>query len=440
VGDEQVAQAGADAQPAADGVHDSLWRSPDFVKFISGQSISLLGTQFTLLALPLSAVVVLHATAAQMGILYALQFGPALAIGPFVGVWLDRGRRRPAMVLSQVGSMVVLGTIPLAFLAHALTLQLVFVVACLAGVASTVYTIAQNSFLPSLVDRRHLVDANSHYAAAQTAAQLAGPSAVGLLMRWVSPPLAIAVDTASFLVGAVTAASIRTKEAKPVPAEVRRHVIGEIRDGFRALWADPIVRPIVTSLSLLNLGTYTTIAVYVLFFVGRRGVSPTLIGLIFAAGALSSLLGARLARRFVRRWGVGLVLIGSGIWLSAGRSVIVLAAWSPGVLVIPFLLTGQVIGGGALMTFNVLQQSIRQAVIPSHLLGRIQSSVLVTVWTAQVMGALLGGALGQWLGLPLTFLVGGLLNSMGLIPLVTSRLRSFRELPARRATTGADRQ
>jgi MFS family permease len=168
--------------------------SREFVKFWIGQSVSLLGNQFTLLALPIAGAVTLHATALEMGVLGALRFAPALLIGLPAGLWADRTRRKPLLVWSQAASAVALGTIPAAALMHVLTLGQLFAVAFLAGAAATVQNIALPAHVPSIAGRDHLVEANTRIQASLTVANLIGPGLAGAAVQLLTAPIAIGFD------------------------------------------------------------------------------------------------------------------------------------------------------------------------------------------------------------------------------------------------------
>lgn len=415
-------------RPAAS-TSPTLWRHPEFLKFWAGQSVSLFGTQFSFLAIPLTAALTLHASPAQMGLLGAAQFAPGLVFGLFIGVWLDRARRRPVMVLTQLASMVALATVPIAALVRLLTLPHLYAVAFVAGTAGAAYSVAQSSFLPTLVGREHLVEANAKFQTSRTIAQLAGPGIAGWMVQLITAPLAIAFDAASFLVGTLTAAWIRTREDAPSAPEARRHIVSEARHGLAFLWAEPLVRSTSLILILANFGSLLSAAVFVLLFVGHLGVTPAQLGLVWAMGSLSSLLGAQLAKPVVRRLGLGPVLVAACFLYSVGGLGAVAAAFAARPAVLPLLVADGLVTGLALMTFNVSQQAIRQAVIPNHLLGRVQAGLLVLVYAGQVLGSLAGGALGQVAGLRTALVVGAALVWLCVLPAVFSPLRGLPEVP-----------
>src|SRR5215472_706258 len=235
----------------------------EFTKFWLGQTVSLLGSQFTLLALPIAAAVSLHATALEMGFLGALRFAPAILVGLPAGVWLDRTRRKPILVASQAVSAVALATIPAAALLHALSIGQLYAVAFVAGAAATVQGIAQTAFLPTVAGREHLVAANTRMQSSFTVANLIGPGIAGAAVQALTAPIAIVFDAASFVVGAVTSAWTRVHEVMPQPQP--RRVVTDIVEGQAWLLRQPLVRAISLTIVINNGGSNVTTAVFVLY-------------------------------------------------------------------------------------------------------------------------------------------------------------------------------
>src|SRR5215467_5542346 len=407
----------------------SLLRDPEFLKFWGGQSISLLGSQFTLLALPIAAAVTLHATPAEMGVLTALAFAPGLLLSMVAGVWLDRARRRPVLVVTQVASAAVLATVPLAAAAQVLSIGQLYVVELLAGSAATFNGLAQISFLPTLVGRGRLVEANARYQASATVASLVGPGLAGAAVQLLTAPIAIAADAASFLVGAVTAGWLRVREP-PVERAPRRHVAREVAEGLALLWRQPLVRGITGTLLIANAGGGMGTAVAVLLFVGRIGLTPTQYGLSFVASSLSSLLGALLIRPLQRRAGLGPVMVLATVLVAAGVLVRVGAAFATVPLAFPLLVASGLVGGFGLMTYNVPQRAIQQAVIPDRMLGRATAGVSLAVSTASVAASLAGGLLGQVAGLRWTLVVAAAITVLCVLPTALGPLAALRDVPA----------
>ncbi len=244
-----------------------------------------------------------------MGLLGAVEFAPGLILGLVAGVVLDRVRRRPTMVAAQATSAAVLATIPAAAALHVLSMPQVYAVGFVAGVASTFYGVAQAAFLPTLVSRDRLIEANAHFQTSATAASLVGPGLAGIAVQLLTAPIAVGADAASFVVGAATAAWLRTTEPQLVDRSKHHRPFSEAIEGLALTWRHPLVRGIVATLAIANAGAGMSRAVFVLLFVQRIGVSPAQLGLVFAASGFSSLVGAQVIRRLQRHAGLGAVMI-----------------------------------------------------------------------------------------------------------------------------------
>jgi len=387
----------------------------------------MLGNQFTQLALPIAAAVALHATAIEMGFLGAMRFAPAILIGLPAGVWLDRTKRKPVLVVSQLVSAAALATIPAAAVLHALTIGQLYVVAFLAGGAATFQGIAQTAFVPSIVGRDRLVEANSRIQSSLTVANLLGPGVAGAAVQALTAPVAITFDAFSFLVGYLTSAWTRAHET--APSGPGHRPLAEAIEGQVWLWRQPLVRAITLTIVLNNGGGNVTFAVFILYFVTQVGITPFQLGLIFAIGGVASLLGAQLSRPLVARGWLGPVMaVGAGL-VVLGQAGTLVAAFAPRHEVLAILIAFSALTGISLMVYNINQQSIRQAVTPDRLLGRVQSGVFVLVALAQVAGSLLGGTIGQVAGLRTAIAIGVLITLTSALPSILSPLRKLRRVP-----------
>ena len=402
--------------------------SREFLKFWVGQSVSMLGNQFTLLALPIAAAVTLHANAAEMGVLGAMRFGPGILFGFPAGVWLDRNRRKPILVASQAVSAIALATIPAAALLHHLTIGQLYAVAFVAGAAATVQVIGVPAIVPALAGRDRLVQANTRIQSSFTVSNLVGPGLAGAAVQAFTAPLAIAADAASFVVGAVMTAWTGVNEVLPPPSGCR--TFADAVEGQAWMWRQPLVRAITLTILINNAGGNVIFAVYVLYFVTRVGITPAQLGLIFAVVGASALLGAQLARPLLARERLGLVMVGGASLVVLGQTGALVAAYSPPRAAFPILVAFGALLGSGLMIYNINQQAIRQAVTPDRLLGRTQSGVFVLVAVASVVGSLLGGEIGQSVSLRAALAVGVALNLISVVPTIFSQLRKLRTVPA----------
>jgi MFS family permease len=372
--------------------------------------------------------VTLHATALEMGLLGAMRFAPAILVGLPAGVWLDRTRRKPVLVVSQAVSAAALATIPAAALAHMLSIGQLYAVAFIAGAAATTQGIAQTAFVPTIAGRDRLVHANTRIQSSLTVANLLGPGAAGVAIQAFTAPVAIAFEAATFAIGSLTSAWSRVNEH--IPATTGRRHLSDALEGQSWLWREPLVRSISLTIVINNGGTNVTLAVFVLYFVTQVGITPAQLGLIFAIGGLSSLLGARLSRPLMDRGWLGPMMAAGAGLVVIGQAGSLIAAYAPRAQAFWILLVFSAVLGCSLMVYNVNQQSIRQAVTPDRLMGRVQSGIFVLVAVAQVAGSLLGGAIGQLAGLRAAIAVGVLICLSSALPSVLSPLRRLTSVPA----------
>ncbi|MGH2555224.1 MAG: MFS transporter, partial [Actinomycetota bacterium] len=320
----------------------SLWRHRDFMKLWSGQTISQLGSQVTLLALPLAAILLFKATPFQVGILSTLEFLPFLLFGLPVGVWVDRLRRKPILVIADIGRFLILGSIPLAHALDALHIGHLYVAAFLAGVLTVFFDVAYAAYLPSLIDRDRLVDGNSKLEISRSGAQLAGPGLGGVLVQALTAPVAILADAASYLGSVLFLVLIRRPEPPVEPGSGDRPKMArQIREGLRYVLRHTLLRPVILCTATLNLASGLYQVVILLFAVRSLGMSPGLIGGLLALGNLGFLVGAFVAGRISRRLGVGPTLIGAAALLGTGWGLVPLATRS---IAIPLLIVAWTLG------------------------------------------------------------------------------------------------
>ena len=382
-----------------------LWQQADFLKLWAGETISVFGSQITLLALPLTAALTLQASAGEMGLLMAAETAPFLLVGLPAGVWVDRRRRRPILIWGNLGRALLLLLIPLAAMLGGLRIELLYAVAFLTGVLTVFFDVAYQAYLPALVGRAQLVEGNSKLETSRSLAQIAGPGLGGVLVQAITGPLAIVVDAASFLVSAACLALIRTAEPAPAPAGERRGLLREVGEGLAVVLGNPLLRAIAGCTATWNLFSNVIFAVLVLWATRDLGLEAAALGLVFAAQGVSALAGALLAAPIARRLGVGPTIVAAPVLGTLGSLLLALAGGSP--LLATALLTGAMLIGGLVGTvYNITQVSLRQAITPDRLQGRMNATMRFIVWGTLPLGALLGGALGEWLGLRPALLIG----------------------------------
>ncbi|HWI53865.1 MAG TPA: MFS transporter [Symbiobacteriaceae bacterium] len=400
----------------------------EFLKLWSGQTISLFGSLVGRIALPMMVVLVLDATPMQVGLLRAVEVAPGLVAGLFAGVWVDRLRRRPIMIAADFGRAVLMGLIPLLFLIGSLTMGYVYAIAFFVSILTVFFDVAYQSYLPTIVEPNELVEANSKLEASASLAEISGFSLAGVLVQFLTAPVTILVDAISFVVSAVSLLWIRTPEPPPPPAEHRQGMWSEMRAGMQVLFSHPVLRALAAADGIISLFGNIIGTLIMLFVLRELNLPPAVAGVVFALGGVSSLVEAVLAGPVVRRFGLGRSLIVS-LLMSAAATGFLPAAAGPLPLVIAFLAAQQLFGDGAIIIYMINATSLRQAVTPERFLGRVSATLRVSDWTCMLVGTLLGGILGELIGLR-SALVVACLGQLGAgVWLWFSPVRTMREQP-----------
>ena len=408
-----------------------LTADPEFLKLWAGETISDFGDQITLLAIPLTAVIVLKASAFEMGLLAAVAAAPTALFSLPVGVWVDRLARRPILIAADLGRAVALSSVPVAFILGSLSMPLLYAVAFVTGTLSVFFLVAYQAYLPGLVGRERLVDANGKMNASSSLAQLAGPSVSGILVQLFTAPMPVVVDALSFIGSLIGVSLIR----RPEPALERRprDMRAEIREGMAALLGQPVLRTLVVCASIFILLLSAQTAIFLLYLSRDLGLPPSVIGALLAIGSVGALAGALLASRVARRIGIGPSFI-AGSLLFVGFAITRGLAAGPVTVTVIALAVAQLVGLFGASLFNVNGPSLRQALTPPHLLGRVNASYRFLVWGTGPFGALLGGTLGELIGLRGALLVTGVASIVVLPILFASALPATRDIPARHAS------
>jgi MFS family permease len=399
------------------------------MKLWTGETISQLGTQITFLALPLTAILLLDATPFQVGLLGTFEFLPFILVGLPAGVWVDRLRRKPILIAGDLGRVIALGSIPIAYELGVLHIAQLYVVAFVTGVFTVFFDVAYQSYLPSLVDRDQIVDGNAKLEISRSGAQLAGPGLAGALIQVLTAPVAILADAISYLGSALFVFLIRKKEA-PVehhgPDGAKPRMRSEIWEGLRYVLGNKLLRPIAACTATSNLFGNLGQVVILIFLARRLGMSPGRIGLVFALGNIGFLLGAFLAPRVARAVGLGRTIVGSSLLFGV--------AWIPIPLLtrssaFPLLVTALFVGGFGGTVYNVNQVSLRQSITAERMQGRMNATMRFMVWGTIPIGAFLGGVLGGSIGLRPTLWVAAVGSLLAFIPPLLSPVRTLERIP-----------
>jgi MFS family permease len=417
-----------------------LWRHPDFLKLWSAETISQLGTQISLLALPLVAIIVLESSPFEVALLGTIEFLPFLLISLPAGVWVDRLPRRPILIVGDLGRAMALASIPIAYALGVLSIYQLYAVGFVTGVLTVFFDVAYMSYLPALVDRERLVEGNSKLEISRSGAQIAGPGLAGAAIGAIGAPLAIILDAISFVGSAAFIFGIRKREPPPVPASdgsrPGQGMREEITAGLRYVLGHRYLRSIAACTGISNFFGNVLQSILLVYVVREIGLTPEVIGLVFALGNIGFLVGAVLADRISARFGVGPTIIGSALVFGPGALFVAVA---PRELAVPFLVAfGLLIGFGGVV-YNVTQVSLRQAITPERMQGRMNATMRFVVWGTIPIGSLLGGALATIVGLHETIWIGAIGSLFAFVPLLFSPLRSLREMP-RPADTDSGRE
>jgi MFS family permease len=409
----------------------SLFRHPDFVKLWSAETISQFGTQVTLLALPIVAATTLNVTPFEFGLLSTIEFLPFILLSLPAGVWVDRLRRRPILIAGDLIRAAALLSIPIAFALNALTIWQLYVVGFINGCATVFFDVAYQSYLPSLVDRDQIVDGNAKLETSRSAAQITGPGVAGVIIGAVTAPFAIAVDAVSFVVSALFMFGIRRHEAAPEPRlnehGERPSMRSEISEGLRYVGGHRLLRSIAATTGMSNFFNNILYSILILYLVRQLSVTPQLIGLAFSLGAVGFLVGALIASRVATRFGVGATIVGATMISGPAELLIAIA---PADLAVPFVAASVFLGGLGNTVYNINQVSLRQAITPERMQGRMNATMRFIVWGTIPVGAILGGFLGGVIGLHETIWIGAIGGIFVFLPVFSSPVRTLRTIPA----------
>lgn len=390
------------------GFGSGLWKHGDFMRFWLGQSVSQFSSQVTLLALPTIAIITLHVSVFLIGLLGAVEFVPYPALGLFAGVWVDRYRRKPMMIVCNIGRFVSLLTIPVAFLLNSLTVLQVFAVAGVNGVFAVFFDTAYASYLPSLVGTTELVEGNSKLQTSASAATVVGPTMAGILIGLVGGAISILTDAAGYLVSTIAMLTISRPEAGPREGagEGGTSIYAEIKEGLSLTARTPVLALITLCTMTANFGNGIAQAVYLYFIYNQLGLSPFIAGVALTFGGLGLLLGALTATKVAARVGLGRALAVSLLagfgWLGYPLALVL----PP----IPVLVVFSFISSVGSLIFSILGLSLVQKITPNRVLGRMNATRRTFSRGVIPLGSILGGLLGQATGLPSTIVVGGVIS------------------------------
>jgi MFS family permease len=417
-----------------------LRENGEFRAFWAGQLISLFGDQITLLALPLLAVLLLHAGAREMGYLTAAGLVPTLLFALHAGAWVDRrGRRRQVMVAADIGRAVLLLTVPIVYTVGRLTMVHLYVVAFLVGTLSVLFMVSYGALFVSLVPRDRYVEGNALLHGSRALSFVGGPSLGGLLVQVFSAPFALVADAVSFFASAFFLGRIAPAEPPP---EKSGH--GQAFAGARFIWQSPIIRASLGAGATFNFFNLMFSALFVLYATRTLNVQPAMLGAVLGAGAVGAVFGSTITGWLGRRIGIGPTYI-LGCVLFPLPLVLVPAAAGPALLVLAFLFAARFGSGLGVMVLDISVGSIFAALIPHHLRSRVSGAFTVVNYGVRPLGSLAGGFLGNAIGIRPTLwiaTVGAIAGFLWLLPSPLPRLKTLEGItddePASTPSSAAD--
>ena len=401
-----------------------LRENANFRRYFIGQSVSLFGDQVSLIALPLTAVLALHASAGQMGALTTAYLIPNLLFSLHAGVWTDRrGRRRHMMLATDVGRGLLTLTIPVAFAFGHLTWTQLYVVSFLLGTLSVFFYVAYGGFFQTVVPRDRYVEANSLIHGSRAFSFLAGNSLGGALVQLLRGPYALAVDAFSYLWSAFFLGRIDVEEPAGASPES-----GGLLSGIRWIRRNGLMRAELLGVATINLFNFMFFALFLLYVTRELHVRPAAIGIVLGAASVGTLSGSFVTAWISRRIGVGPTFL-VGCFLFPAPLVLVPAAGGPHWLVLGFLFVSEFASGVGLMLLDIMAGTISAGTVPTAMRSRVSGAFMVVNYGVRPLGTTLAGILGSTIGVRPTLWIATLGALLGMLWVLPSPLRALRDVP-----------
>ena len=410
-------------------------RVPGFALFWSSSTLSAFTAAITAVALQVLIVTTLDASAFQIGLLNAVQVVPYVFLGLLVGAWMDRWRRKPALVLANAGRAIVLVLIPVLWITSSLTVWSLGAVLLVFGVLTLFYDSAAQPILPRIVPRQSLVLANARLGQAGTVAQTAGPAIGGAIVGLLGAPIAILVDAISYAASAIMLAFIRVEEPKAAPRTKGRHVGHDILDGLRWTYSHRTIAPLALSVHVWFLANSLSLTAFAPFVLRELEIGPFAFGGILAMAGVGGFLGALLAPVAGRRLGAGRAVLIGRLFAPVAWAAIALAPVfsKESLATVVALAFGQFVFGFSMGLEDANDMGYRQGVTPDEMQGRMNASIRTVNRVTLLVGAVVAGVLATLVGFQVTiwisagvFLIAALVIAFS--PLRTARHEDAREL------------
>jgi MFS family permease len=451
----------------------SLFRHPNYAKLWTAATVSLFGTQVSQIAIPFIAAVVLKASPGEVGLLTTIEFLPFIMFTLPAGVWVDRFQKRRILVIGDLGRAAMLVSIPIAYALGALTIWQLYIVGFVNGAMTVFFDVADQSFLPTILERDELVEGNSKLQISQSSAQILGQPVGGGLVALLTAPVAVLIDAASYvgsaslilwirltsggargtgrrsddraaaaaatapdaeagrspaagaaLAGEAAAAS--EAAASDVAAPDDAGMRSQIMAGLRYIGRHRYLANIAASTATSNLFSNIAFAILPVYLYRTLLLSPATVGAIGGIGGAGVLVGALIASRVATRFGVGPVIVAS-LFIGAVLGLLIPLATPETAF---WLLSGSFfVGSISGVIYNVNQVSLRQAITPEHFLGRMNATMRFLVWGTIPIGSLIGAGLSEVVGVHTTIWIGSILGLFSVLPVFFSPVRTLRTIP-----------
>jgi predicted MFS family arabinose efflux permease len=404
-----------------------LWHHLDFLKFWTGDTITQFTGQVSGLALPTVAVVTLGATGFELGVLNALSLVAFPVLGLFVGVWMDRMRRRPVMIVADLVELAMLATIPVAFVFGVLGIYQLYVIAAVTGVCTLFFDVAYQSYLPSLVSKDDVLEGNQKLQISASAAQVTGPAIASGMMGLLGAAMSVIADVVGTLVGAAMLLFIRKPEPDPQANATgqQRRFFAEMKEGIRVVTGNKLLWTQAGCTATANLGFSIFYVALILFAYRILLFTPALIGIPFSIGALGFLVGVLMSPRVT-----GTLGLGRSIALASVLPIFeLIALLATGGFKIELLGLALFVGNLGIPIYNINQVSLRQIITPNRLQGRMNATMRTLVWGTQPVGSLIGGALVTLVGITPAMVVGAVISGSAFLWIVLGPIFKLKKQP-----------
>ncbi|HVP24166.1 MAG TPA: MFS transporter [Conexivisphaerales archaeon] len=417
-------EGAAAAPPHAGG---RLWHHRDFLKFWTGDTITQFTGQVTGLALPTIAVVTLDASGFQLGVLGALGVIAFPLLGLFVGVWMDRMKRRPVMIAADMIEAGMLATIPLAYYFGVLSIYQLFVVAAVTGTCTLFFDVAYQSYLPSLVAKEDVIEGNQKLQVSASSAQVVGPAVASGLMGLMGAAMSVAADVVGTVASALMLAWIGKPEQRPrsTGPDGGGHFFAEMKEGIRVITGNSLLWTQAGSTATANLGFSILFVALLLYAYRVMLITPGEIGIPFSIGAVGFLVGALASSRITARIGVGRTLAAA----AASQILVLTALLGTGAFKLEVLGIALFVSYLGIPIYNINMVSLRQIITPNRLQGRMNATMRTIVWGTQPLGSFIGGILVTVLGIVPTFVAGAVVSALSFFWIALGPIGKLKKMP-----------